>query len=131
MGIDTSLYENVQLPYADIDKVHDWALPHVKALYSLGIMQGGSDNQGNIWFYPTDAANRGRVMTVLGRTISRGYDYPMASYSDIMSAPEWSRDHISLLTYLGIVNGYGSENAVKAEAGITRAEIAALLYRLY
>ena len=131
MGIDTSLYENVQLPYADMDKVHDWALPHVKALYSLGIMQGGSDNQGNIWFYPTDAANRGRVMTVLGRTISRGYDYPMASYSDIMSAPEWSRDHISLLTYLGIVNGYGSENAVKAEAGITRAEIAALLYRLY
>ncbi|MBQ1270923.1 MAG: phosphodiester glycosidase family protein [Clostridia bacterium] len=131
MGIDTSKYENVVLPYADLDKVHDWALPHLKALYSLGIMQGGSDASGNIWFYPLDAANRGRVMTVLGRTIERGYSYETASYSDFASVPSWAKDHISLLSHLGIVNGYGGGNEVKANAGISRAEIAALLYRLY
>ena len=131
MGIDTTKYEDVQLPYADLDKIHDWALPHVKALYSLGIMQGGSDGQGNIWFYPADGASRARVMTVLGRTIKRGYSYTDAQYADMADAPAWARDHISILTHLGIVNGYGGENNVMPNAGITRAEIAAILYRLY
>ncbi|MEA4919476.1 MAG: phosphodiester glycosidase family protein [Clostridiaceae bacterium] len=131
MGIDVSKYSDVQLPYADLDKIHDWALPHVKALYSLGIMQGGSDNSGKIWFYPIDAASRARVMTVLGRTISRGYNYPTASFSDFDSVPYWAKDHISLLSYLGIVKGYGGTNEVMATAGITRSEIAAMLYRLY
>lgn len=131
MGIDTSKYDDVVLPYADGDKIHDWALPHVRALYALGIMQGGSDNAGNIWFYPTDGAVRARVMTVLGRTIARGYAYGPAGYSDFQSVPGWAQDHISLLTHLGIVNGYGGGNEVRANAGITRAEIAALLYRLY
>ena len=131
MGIDTSKYENIVLPYADLNKIHDWALPHVKALYALGIMQGGSDSSGNVWFYPTEGANRARVMTVLGRTISRGYTYTDGGYSDWNSVPGWAKDHISLLSHLGIVNGYGGGNAVKANAGITRAEVAALLYRLY
>ncbi len=131
MGIDTSRYEAVELPYADLEKVHDWALPHVKALYALGIMQGGSDSSGNIWFYPTDGANRARVMTVLGRTIARGYAYAGGSFSDWNSVPAWAKEHIALLSHLGIVNGYGGGNEVKANAGITRAEVAALLYRLY
>lgn len=131
MGIDTDRYEDVELPYADIDKIHDWALPHIKALYSLGIMQGGSDSSGNVWFYPGDAANRSRVMTVMGRTLSRGYFYNEASYADMAEAPEWSVDNISLLSALGVVNGYGGENRVAPSAGITRAEIAAILYRLY
>ena len=131
MGIDTSRYANVELPYADAAKIHDWALPHVKALYALGIMQGGGDGSGNIWFYPTDGANRARVMTVLGRTIARGYNYADGGYSDWKTVPTWARDHISLLSHLGIVNGYGGGNEVKANAGITRAEVAALLYRLY
>ncbi|MBQ1250737.1 MAG: S-layer homology domain-containing protein, partial [Clostridia bacterium] len=131
MGIDTAKYANVELPYADAAKIHDWALPHVKALYALGIMQGGGDGSGNIWFYPTDGANRARVMTVLGRTIARGYNYADGGYSDWKTVPTWARDHISLLSHLGIVNGYGGGNEVKANAGITRAEVAALLYRLY
>ena len=131
MGIDTGKYDGVELPYADGELIHDWALPHVKALYALGIMQGGSDSAGNIWFYPTQGANRARVMTVLGRTISRGYNYSPAGYSDFASVPAWAQDHISLLSHLGIVNGYGGGSEVKANAGITRAEVAALLYRLY
>lgn len=131
MGIDTAKYDGVELPYADGEKIHDWALPHVRALYALGIMQGGSDDAGSIWFYPLDGAVRARVMTVLGRTIARGYAYGPAGYSDFASVPAWAQDHISLLTHLGIVNGYGGENEVRANAGITRAEIAAMLYRLY
>jgi len=131
MGIDTAKYDSVELPYADGAQIHDWALPHVKALYALGIMQGGGDSAGNIWFYPTQGANRARVMTVLGRTVSRGYDYGPAAFSDFASVPAWAQDHISLLSHLGIVNGYGGGSAVKANAGITRAEIAALLYRFY
>lgn len=131
MNIDTSLYADVQLPYADLDKVHEWALPHVKALYSLGIMQGGADSLGNVWFYPTDSSTRARVMTVLGRTLSRGYSYKTAGYSDMAQTPVWAADHISLLTHLGIVNGYGGDNIVVPNGTITRAEIAAILYRMY
>lgn len=131
MNIDTSLYADVQLPYADLDKVHEWALPHVKALYSLGIMQGGADSEGRVWFYPTDNSSRARVMTVLGRTLSRGYSYSAAQYADMVQTPVWAADHISLLTHLGIVNGYGGENIVAPNGTITRAEMAAILYRMY
>ena len=132
MGVDVSKYESVELPYVDLDEASDWAIPHLKAMYALGIMVGGPDSEGNTWFYPAENTNRARVMTVLGRTIPRGYDYADAAYSDMADVPAWAFDHVSLLTHLGVVNGYGDgTNRIMPAAGITRSELAAILYRLY
>ena len=132
MGINTDNYANVELPFADKDKIADWALPHVKALYSLGIMKGSVTSVGNV-FLPDNNISRAQVMTILGRTIERGYVYDSncIGFDDDSSIPAWAFDHIALLKNLGIVNGYGGQNLVKPLNDIQRSEIASLLYKLY
>lgn len=132
MGIDTTLYESTQLPYKDSELIPQWALPHVKALYALGIMKGSMTDKGNV-FNPSDNITRAQVMTILGRTIERGYIYDSSSigFADEKDIPSWAFDNIALLKSLGIVTGYGGDNFVKPLESIQRSEIAALLYKLY
>lgn len=132
MGINTSDYANVTLPYKDKAAIPDWALPHVKALYSLGIMKGSVTSAGNV-FLPNNNISRVQVMTILGRTIERGYVYDgsSVSFDDASDIPSWALDNIALLKSLGIVTGYGGQNVLKPLNDIQRSEIAALLYKLY
>ena len=71
-------------------------------------------------------------MTILGRTFGRGFSYPQAQFSDFQTAPAWAQDHISLLSSLGIVSGYGGPTGeVRPLNTITRAEFASLLFKMY
>ena len=132
LGVDTSLYNDVELPFKDAEKISEWALPHVKALYSLGIMKGSVTEEGNV-FLPQNSISRAQVMTILGRTLDRGYSYTPypIGFDDDGDIPYWSYDHIALLKSLGIVTGYGGANVVKPLNNITRVEVASLLYKLY
>jgi hypothetical protein len=130
LGVDTSLYESVTLPYGDAKKIASWALPHVKAMYALGIMQGSVDGQGRSMLYPQNSCSRAQIMTVLGRTLERGYAYAPCTFTDSGKIPAWARDHIDLLASLGTVTG-NEKGAVNPLGTITRAEFAALLYRMY
>lgn len=131
LGIDTSLYDNVALPYADADQIPDWALPHVRAMYALSIMMG-SYSYGQSVLRPNMACSRAQIMTILGRTMGRGFSYPQAQFSDFETAPAWARDHISLLASVGVVDGYGgSTGEVRPNGTITRAEFASLLFKMF
>ncbi len=130
LGVDTSLYESVTLPYGDAKKIASWALPHVKAMYALGIMQGSVDGQGRSMLYPQNNCSRAQIMTILGRTLERGYSYAPCSFADSGKIPAWARDHIDLLASLGTVTG-NEKGAVNPLGTITRAEFSALLYRMY
>ena len=130
LGVDTALYDSVTLPYGDVQKISSWALPHVKAMYALGIMRGSTDSAGCPVLRPQDNCSRAQIMTVLGRTLERGYVYPACDFADSTKIPDWARDHIDLLAGLGIVTGSDS-GKVDPLGTITRAEFAALLYRLY
>ncbi len=129
LGVDTSLYESVTLPYADAGKIASWALPHVKAMYALGIMTGGTDASGASVFRPQNDCTRAQIVTILGRTLERGYSYGACDFSDSAAIPAWAADHIDLLAALGVVTG--NDNRVNPLGTITRAEFAALLYRMY
>lgn len=130
LGVDTSLYERVALPYGDVQKIASWALPHVKAMYALGIMQGSVDGQGRSMLYPQKSCSRAQIMTVLGRTLERGYAYGPCAFADSGKIPAWARDHIDLLAALGTVTG-NQKGEVNPLGTITRAEFSALLYRMY
>lgn len=131
LGIDTGAYADTQLPYRDADRIADWALPHVKALYAKGIMIGGADAKGRSVFQPQSPVTRAQVMTLLGRTLQRGYAYSAAKYEDAADIPSWAVDHVNLMTSLGIITGYSGANVVKPLNSITRAEFASLLFKLY
>ena len=130
LGVDTERYANVELPYRDADKIADWALPHVKAMYALGIMKGTTDDFGRPVLLPQNSCSRAQIMTILGRTLTRGYSYSPCTFADADSIPAWARDHIDLLTSLGVITGSDS-GKVDPLGTITRAQFAALLYRMY
>lgn len=131
LGIDTASYQDVKLPYTDADKISDWALPHVKALYARGVMIGGADAKGRSVFQPQAPVTRAQVMTLLGRTLQRGYAYSPAGYEDKADIPSWALDHVNLMTSLGVITGYSGANVVKPLNSITRAEFASLLFKMY
>ena len=130
LGVDTGRYAGVELSYRDADKIADWALPHVKAMYALGIMKGTTDDFGRSVLLPQNSCSRAQIMTILGRTLTRGYSYSPCTFADADSIPAWSRDHIDLLTSLGVITGSDS-GKVDPLGTITRAQFAALLYRMY
>ena len=129
LGVDTAAYADVALPYTDLKSIPDWALPHVKAMYALGMIRGSVDSKGRSVFRPSADCTRAQIMTILGRTLERGYAYTPVTYADSASIPAWARDHVDLLSALGVVTG--SQNKVNPNGTITRAEFAALLYRMY
>ena len=130
LGVDTAQYAGIELPYQDAGQISDWALPHVKAMYALGIMKGSVDGMGKSVLLPQNACSRAQIMTILGRTLTRGYSYSPCTFADADRIPDWSRDHIDLLTSLGIITG-GDGGKVDPLGTITRAQFAALLYRMY
>ena len=130
LGLDTSLYSSVALPFADAGDIADWALPHVKALYANGIMKGTVAN-GVSLFQPNGTTTRAQVMTLLGRTIERGYQYATPAFDDLASVPYWAQDHISLLCSMGVVSGVGGTNNIAPLDPITRGQLASIFYNLY
>jgi hypothetical protein len=128
---DVTQYESLPMPYADAAAINDWAAPSVKAMFYENIMVGGMDAEGNRVFRPQADTTRAQVMTILGRTVPRGYDYPAAPFDDAADIPAWAVDHIDLLYAMGIVAGYGTENVVKPLGTITRAELASLFFKMY
>ncbi|MBQ9535082.1 MAG: phosphodiester glycosidase family protein [Clostridia bacterium] len=130
MGLDTAVYEDTELPYADAGDIPEWALPHVRAAYARGLMIGSVNEYGVSVFRPLGDASRAQIMTILGRTVSRGYGYGSAPFADMDDTPAWARDHIELLHGVGIVSGYGGTDLVKPLNTITRAEMAALLFKM-
>lgn len=131
LGVDTSKYNNIQLPYTDANKIQSWALPHVRAMYAMGIIRGSVSN-GKSVLHPNTPCSRAQIMTILGRTLGRGYSYAPAQFSDFNTAPVWAKDHISLLASVDVISGYGGPTGtVKPNGTITRAEFASLLFKMY
>lgn len=130
LGVDTSKYDAVALPYSDAGKIAPWALPHVRALYAMGVMKG-SAYHGVPVFKPQSEASRAQVMTIMGRTLPRGAAYGTPPFDDWANVPVWAREHITELWGAGVVSGAGGTNTVLPVNPITRAEFAALLFKLY
>lgn len=128
LGVNTDDYADVVLPYTDASAIPGWSLPYVKAMYAMGIMRGTTDSKGRSVLNPTSVCTRAQIMTILGRSIARGYSYGPCSYDDVSTVPAWARDHVDLLTAIGIVNG--SAGKVNPSGSITRGEFSALLYRM-
>lgn len=124
---DFSEYENVNLPFEDNDEIPEWALPAVKTAYGSGFMNGKSNDGGvSLYFDPNSAVTRAEAMTMLNRILNIE-DYSETAFADDDEIPDWARDGITRLVSGGIVRGY-SDNTIKPNNKITRAEGTAMLY---
>ncbi len=130
MGVDTSKYESTALPFADTGEISDWALPSIKALYSEGILSGGSVG-GQLYASPKSTITRQEAFTLISRL--SGNTYPEEEISAALSAFEdsgeiagWARSGIYDMISRKIVSGYG-DGTINPLGNLTRGETAKII----
>ena len=96
-------------------------------MYSLGILQGASSG-GQLLANPMSTITRAEAMTILGRTLARGYTAGQLTFSDAASVPSWSLNYVETLVSMGVVSG--NNNLIRPSDSITRGEVAKLLYAM-
>ncbi len=127
-GIDSADYADTQLVFGDSGDIPMWARDYVKAMYEMGIIKGRANDNGTYTFAPFDNISRAEAMTILGRIIE---DNEMAqlNFADNADIPDWAAESMQKLLGAGIINGY-SDNTIKPQNNIKRAEAAVMLYKL-
>ena len=119
----------VELPFADAGDIPAWALDAVKAMYAAGVLQGSLD-YGLLKVNPGATITRAEVMTILGRTQSRGYrEADLSAFTDVADVPDWAEAYVRSLVGQGVINGY-EDGTVRPLNPMTRGEVAKVLYTL-
>jgi len=90
----------------------------------------GTAVDGTLIFNPNAHLTRNEALTILGRTLPQGYKESDLTFKDTDSIASWAIPHFKKLVALNIVGGY-SDNTIKPNNNISRAEVATLLYKLF
>lgn len=126
MELDLSKYEDVNLPFVDVDDIPFWSINAVKAMYQLGIMKGSAGANG-LYANAQDSITRAEAMTILGRILPKGFGSSnITNFNDANLVPNWANPYISTLIEQEIVTGY--ENRLRPNDPVSRAEVAKLLF---
>ena len=127
LGINTADFAGYSLDYTDAADIQPWAVEYVRAMSALGYITGRSGENGQS-FAPEDSITRAEAFTIMGRAVDGGANSVM-SYADSGDIPLWAQEPMGKLSALGIINGY-SDNTIKPNALLTRAESASLVSKL-
>ena len=129
LGVNPSEYTDVKLDFTDADKIQTWALDYVKAMVSLGYMNGRSEDDGKtVYFAPDAPITRAEAFAVMGRTIQSSKTHPL-TFADSELIPNWSKEEISKLCAMGVLNGF-EDNTIRPHKNISRAEAAVLVKKV-
>lgn len=129
MGLDLNSYETVSLPFADKASIPSWSLNAVKAMYSLGIMKGTSE-QGKLYANAKAPITRAEAMTILGRISPKGYpEASLSAFTDAASIPSWSKSYLASLVGQGVVGGF--QGKLRPLDSVSRAELCKMLFTLW
>lgn len=120
---------DTELPFEDSDQVGAWALDAVRTMYALGIVNGSGDGEGRLWFNPGAGISRQEAATMVGRMLEKGWGTAELRFFDNDAIPDWAAEHVRTLCALGVLSGYDDGGFHPADP-LTRAQIAAVLYRL-
>jgi len=128
LGLDLNASASVVLPYADNAKIPSWAYPSVAALYLRGAMQGKSI-YGTLYFKPDDTISRAEAVTVIGRTLTKGYETFGLRFTDADKIPSWAEEYVEVLAAIGVIGGY-SDGTVRPNNTVNRSEAMKMIYGL-
>ncbi len=129
LGLDESKYADVVLPFADVDQIGAYAVPAIKALYTEGIINGSTGNDGKLYFNPNTPLTRAQAATMIGRTQQKGYAMAELTFTDAGKIPSYATFYIQTMAAQGIIGGY-TDGSFKPHNNITRGQMAKILYNL-
>ncbi|MCH5186683.1 MAG: S-layer homology domain-containing protein, partial [Oscillospiraceae bacterium] len=128
MHTDTAEFNDIP-DFEDIDSIPSWAIEHIAAMYSKGIINGRNSETG-IYFDPDAPITRAEAMTIISRTLPDGMKARESNFADSEEIPVWAVESINKLVCMGAVSGY-TDNTIMPNKKITRAEGVKLLYEVY
>ncbi|KHO61723.1 peptidase S8 [Thermoanaerobacter sp. YS13] len=125
LGIEEEPYKG---EFNDV-KEGTWYANAIEAAYKAGIMLGDGKNMR-----PDDPITREEMTAVIMRVYGKLAEYKEDSignttFSDNNKISEWAKNVVANAVKLGIVRGY-EDNTFKPKDNATRAEAAAMLYRI-
>lgn len=129
LGVNPSDYESTYIPFTDAGDIPWWAVNYVKAIYSLGIMQGQLTDYG-VKFNPNSNIQRLEYAISIERLFPKGLAKSPITAADAADIPWWAMESMKLSTAQGILNGY-PDGTLKPKQSVTRAEAVKILYTVF
>ncbi|MGI6031180.1 MAG: phosphodiester glycosidase family protein [Eubacteriales bacterium] len=131
LGLDESQFQDVELSFTDSADIPQWALNSVKAMTSLGYINGKTVS-GGVAFDPMAPMTRAEMFTILSKTLPRrfGDNTSLSQFTDGGDVAQWAQEGAKALVELGVVSGY-EDGSLRPQRQVTRAEAARVLYALY
>jgi hypothetical protein len=126
LGLDTSKYSSVTLPFTDNSQISSWATAHIKAMYALGYVKGSGTADG-VSLDPKSNITRAEICTILGRIF--GGTVGSVTFTDSDDIPTWAAEGVGQMAARGVVGGY-TDGSFKPLNNATRAEVAKMIYSL-
>ena len=127
LRVDKAKYQDVVLPYSDLDTIPFWALDSFKVLYELGILKGRYVSDTEICADPLSSISRAEAATIVARTLPGGFFKGEIIATDKEDIPAWAEDGIRTLVNIGAMKGY-EDQSFKPLNPLTKAEAAKILY---
>ena len=129
LKLDESKYADVVLPFADVDKIGEYAIPAIRALYTEGVINGSRGSDGKLYFNPNSPLTRAQAATMIGRTQEKGYATVELTFTDAGKIPAYATFYIQTMAAQGILGGY-TDGSFRPHNNITRGQMAKILYNL-
>ena len=129
LRLDEAKYAQVALPFADLDKIPERALPAARALYAEGVVTGTQGKDGKLYFNPAGNLTRAQAAAMIGRTQDKGYALADLSFTDAADIPGYASFYIRTMVGQGIISGY-ADGTFRPQANITRGQMAKILYTM-
>ena len=128
LGVDTSAYADVELPFADADRIADWAMDAMKAACELGYFTG-SQSGSKLYANPASTVTREAAMTMLARTVSAASESDaLEEFADEQKVSDWARPALTAMVERGIINGI--DGRLQPQGNVTRAQVAKMLFAM-
>lgn len=128
LGVDTSRYTDVSLPFADQAQIASWALDAVKTAYRLGYLTG-SQRGDQVYANPQATISREEAMTILARSMNAASESDaLNAFTDAAQVSDWAKSYLTAMVEQGIING--SDGKLNPKGDVTRAQVAKMLYAM-
>lgn len=127
LRLEEADYADVELPFADLAQIPEYALPAVRALYTEGAINGSVGKDGQLYFNPYANLTRAQATAMIGRTLDKGGAVTELNYTDAASIPNYAVYYLQSTVAQGAIGGY-ADGTLRPNYPITRGDVARILY---
>ena len=130
IGLNPDDYAGVETPFPDLGPVDSWAGGAIRAMYSIGIVNGTEVN-GQTVFDPQGTLTRSQAAAMLGRLLTMDaaededetlFRADLSQFTDAGEIQPYALEHFQLLVGMGAIDGTG-DGKLDPNGTMTRAVI--------